>query len=265
MSDPGPDHARFDELAAGYTLHALEPGDEQAFLSHAGDCPSCQRSLADYADLTAVLAEAAPPVEPSQDLGARILATALADQDGGPTGVPAAGADAAPASAAALPPVIPLRRRGPSRRLMVAAAAAAAVIAGGGIWGGLAATSGAPQQPLAACGHSRQCPEVLLTGATSHGTAAKVIVAAGSVWLLPAGLPADDAARQIYVLWQITGAHAPLAVGSFDIRGGADAPIRIGALAASYHDTWAFAVSLERGQVIPASPSHLVAFGQVSS
>jgi anti-sigma-K factor RskA len=263
MSDPGPGHARFDELAAGYALHALEPGDEQQFLSHAGHCPVCQQSLASYADVAAALAEAAPPAEPSPDLGARILAAARADQDRGPAGVPAAGADAAaPAPGAPRPRVVPLHGR---RRLQAAAAAAAVVIAGAGIWGGLAATSGAPQPPLAACGHSRQCSEVLLTSAAGHRTAAKVVVSAGSVWLLPASLPADNTARQVYVLWQITGAHAPLAVGSFDIRGGTSSPIRIGALAASYHNTWAFAVSLERGRTIPARPSRLVALGQVSS
>ena len=85
-----------------------------------------------------------------------------------------------------------------------------------------------------------------------------MIVTAGSAWLVPTGLRADDTARQIYVLWQITGAHVPLAVGSFDVRGHGGTPIRIGKLAVPYHGTLAFAVSLEHGRTIPAAPSRLV-------
>ena len=61
------------------------------------------------------------------------------------------------------------------------------------------------------------------------------------------------------------GAHVPLAVGSFDVRGHAGTPIRIGKLAVPYRGTLAFAVSLEHGRTIPAKPSHLVAIGQVSA
>jgi hypothetical protein len=103
---------------------------------------------------------------------------------------------------------------------------------------------------------------VLLTATAAHQSAARVIITAGSAWLLPDGLPANDAKNQIYVLWQITAAHAPLPVGSFDIRPGARQPIQVGPLAAPYHGTRAFAVSLEHGRAIPASPSHVVAQGQ---
>jgi hypothetical protein len=139
------------------------------------------------------------------------------------------------------------------------------VIAGAGVWGGLAATGGGTaQRPLAGCVRARQCSEVVLTDA-AHQRDATVIISGGSVWLQPASLAADNATRQVYVLWQITGRHIPLAVGSFDVRPGAQAPIRIGALAAPYHGTWAFAVSLEHGRTIPASPSRPVALGQVSA
>ena len=82
---------------------------------------------------------------------------------------------------------------------------------------------------------------------------------------MPSGLPADDRSRQVYVLWQITGKHTPLAIGSFDVGRHSAAPIRIGKLAVPYRSTWAFAVSIEHGRTIPASPSRPVALGQVSA
>jgi hypothetical protein len=155
--------------------------------------------------------------------------------------------------------------RGRSRLVKAAAAAAAAVIVGGGIWGGLAATGGGPARPtLADCVQARRCAEVVLTAAATHRTAAKVIIEDGVAWMEPAAMGANPRG-EIYVLWQLTGAHTPLAVGSFDIRPGAHAPVRIGGLAAPYRKTWAFAVSLEHGRTIPATPSHPVALGQVSA
>jgi hypothetical protein len=272
MSDPGPDHARFDELAAGYALHALEQDEEREFLAHARHCPLCQQALAGYADVAAALAETVPPAEPSPQLGPRILAAALA-RDPGHDRADTLAADQGAADQDAARPgtrpgeyarVVPLRRRPRPRWLKPAAAAAAAALIAGGTWAGLAASQGnSAPPPLAACGQPGACPEVPLTGTEAHQTTAQVIITAGSAWLLASGLPANDAKSQIYVLWQITAAHAPLPVGSFDIRPGASQPIKVGRLAASYNGTKAFAVSLEHGRAIPASPSHVVAQGQL--
>lgn len=269
MSDPGPDHARFDELAAGYALHALEQDEERQFLAHARHCPICQQALAGYADVAAALAETVPPAEPNSQLGPRILAAALARDPGRDhADTRAAGQGAARPGTRPAPDahVVPLRRRPRPQWLKPAAAAAAAALIAGGIWAGLAVSHGnGTPPPLAACGQPGACPEVPLTGTAAHQSAARVIITAGSAWLLPVGLPANDTKSQIYVLWQITAAHAPLPVGSFDIRPGARQPIQVGPLAAPYHGTKAFAVSLEHGRAIPASPSHVVAQGQLPS
>jgi hypothetical protein len=273
VTDPRRDHTHYDELAAGYALHALDPAEELEFAGHVKDCPRCLQALADYGEVAAALADTAPAAEPDQHLGDRILAAAAADRslgNGGRRAGPpvAVGGD----SQAGKPPsgVASLhqhqhRRRSP-RRLQLAAAAAAVLIAGGGIWAGLSGNGGTPPPPtVAGCMRVSQCHEIELTDAAGHEPAAKVIVTAGSAWLVPTGIRADDTGGHIYVLWQISGAHVPLAVGSFDVRGHGDTPIRIGKLAVPYHGTLAFAVSLERGRTIPVAPSHLVALGQVSA
>lgn len=269
MTDPRPGHVRFDELAAGYALYALDPDEVLVFLRHARQCGRCQRSLADYADVTAAIADLAPAAEPSPQLAARIMATAAG-------GLAPGEQPASPAQAPALPGerpghpggrpagrVLPLHGRR-SRLAIAAAVAAAAVIAGGATWGGLAATGAGSPPTLADCVRAHQCAEVVLTAAATHRTAAKVIVRDGVVYMEPAAMGANPG-DEIYVLWQLTGAHTPLAVGSFDVRPGAHAPVRIGGLAAPYRKTWAFAVSLEHGRTIPATPSRPVALGQVSA
>jgi hypothetical protein len=260
MTGPDSSHAVFEELAAGHALHALEPAEEQRFLAHQAGCQRCQQALAGYAEITSALASIAPPAEPSPRLGQRILAAARSREAGVQPGL----------GRPPVPRVPPRHRRGTHgshRRahwIKISAAAAGLAAAAAGVWGGLAATSGGPASPGPACVRTRGCAEVALISA-GRGEAAKVIVAGNAVWLQPLRLRPDDQASHIYVLWQITGTHTPLAIGSFDVRPGRQRAIRIGPLAVPYHDTWAFAVSLERGRAIPAAPSRPVALGQVSA
>jgi hypothetical protein len=330
------EHARYDELAAGYALHALDPEAELQFRSHLPTCPRCEAALSDFTEVAAALADDWSTVEPSPQLGARIRA-AIAQEPANsaaqaPQQAPAAPAarqanvgqdrrqadasradasradasradasradsprdsqfrDASPGDAghadrfhdrsprenrshgeggAVLPAGVTdlAQHRRRRRRLttLVGSAAAAVLVAGGAIWGGLAASGNAPSPPTSSCVRAGACREVQLTDARSHAPAAKVVIADGTAWLIPSGLPADNRVRQVYVLWQITGAHTPLAVGSFDVSGRGSKPVKIGQLAAPYRGTWAFAVSIERGRTIPATPSHPVALGQVPS
>lgn len=264
MTGPRRNHHPFDALAMGYVLHTLAAGEEQRFLSHAEGCPRCQQALADYGEVAAALANITPATEPSPQLEERIQAMARGDLDQAahPAVRPADTGDAQPGSTRT-PRVIPLWRGTGRGWLKAAAAAAAAVAVGGGVWGGLAATSSGPP-PLPACVHERSCAEVPLTVAGTQQQAARVIISGRSAWLAPTRLRPDDPADQIYVLWQITGARAPVAVGSFDIRPGSRTAIKIGALPKPYSGTRAFAISLEHGRTIPASPSRPVALGQVS-
>jgi anti-sigma-K factor RskA len=158
------------------------------------------------------------------------------------------------------------RHRTPSRGRRwlrpAAIAAVVALLAGGGTWAGLESTASGPVTRAALC--SQGCSEVVLTAAGSHAEAGKVIVSHGLVWMEPAAMAPDDTADQIYVLWQLTSDNRPLAVGSFDVRSGSHGPVVVGPLAAPYHGTLAFAVSLEHGRTIPASPARIAALGQAS-
>jgi hypothetical protein len=260
MTGSGAGHAALEEMAAGYALNALEPADEQRFLRHADDCPRCQELVAGFREVAEALAEAAPPAEPGGRLGDRILAVARPLAGAAEPGRRARVAELEPAGrgGAAAP-----RTRGRRRRRVAAVAAAAAILAGGGVWGGLAATAPGPRPGLAACARPGACLQVALTAAGTGRTAATVIVHDGLVWMQPGAMTANPAG-EIYVLWQITGAHIPLPVGSFDVHAGARTPVRIGDVAVPYRGTWAFAVSLEHGRTIPARPSRPVALGQVS-
>lgn len=151
---------------------------------------------------------------------------------------------------------------GMRRMRVLLASLAAAVIAAGAVCSGL---PGTPARPAAGCARARTCREVRLTTAGSAAPAAEVIVTGQTVWLRPDGLPADNTARQVYVLWQVSACYAPVAVGAFDVGRHGRALLRIGSLTEPYRGTRAFAVSIEPGRTIPAAPSHPVAQGRVPS
>ncbi|HEX3493559.1 MAG TPA: sigma-70 family RNA polymerase sigma factor [Streptosporangiaceae bacterium] len=150
---------------------------------------------------------------------------------------------------------------GMRRMRVLLASLAAMLIAAVSVASGL--SGGAPARPAAGCARARTCREVLLTPAGSAAPAAEVIVTGRTVWLKPARLPADNTARQIYVLWQLAGGRSPVAVGAFDVGRHGGRLVRIGSLAEPFRGTRAFAVSIEPGRTIPAAPSHPVARGLV--
>ncbi len=296
MADQARGHTRFDELAAGYALHALDPDDEREFAAHLPGCPSCQQALAGYEVVAAGLAEgwlAGEQAQPPVTLGERISAAVASEAAAAPVsdiadarrpgnqrgpGRPFSAAEG-PASAGDAPdwaggPVpagdgpVPARRPGWSsrRRLAVLGASLAAVIAliAGGVVADRLASEHLPR-PAATCARAASCHQIALTAPGTATTTARVIVRDRAVWVVPAGLRPDDRARQVYVLWQITTGRKAVAVGTFDVRANAGGAVRIGSLPVGYQQTRAFAVSLEPGRKAPAAPSSPVAAGLVSS
>lgn len=82
-----------------------------------------------------------------------------------------------------------------------------------------------------------------------------------TVQFLTVGLPENAAGRDTYVLWG-TGAGAPRAIDTFDVSSGQSAPHAVDS-AAGAGDFAGYAISLEPGRSAPASPSTVVASGQV--
>jgi hypothetical protein len=251
-------HERYEELAAGYALEALEPQDEQPFLVHLSSCPMCRQLVAEFREAAGNLALLADPAPVPAHLGETIRAAALGES-ATPLRVVGSPARSRRRDRSRRPAAL-LHRRAP----MLLAAAAALLIAAG-VGTGLAVTGqSAPGAPTT-CSAATGCHRIVLSDATTHRPAAVVLVQSGVAYLLPRSLPPDNEASEIYVLWQVTGAHTPLPVASFDVRSGQHSAIKMGPLAAPYSATWAFAVSLEQGRVIPPAPSHPVALGTVSS
>ena len=75
-------HARFEELAAGHALHALEPEDEQEFVNHLSGCARCEADLAEHSATLAHLAYAPAAADPPPALLESIRAGVLASGRG---------------------------------------------------------------------------------------------------------------------------------------------------------------------------------------
>jgi anti-sigma-K factor RskA len=70
--DPPVNHSDYEQLAAGFALGSLEPDEEQEFQRHLEGCTACRTTVREFEDLTASLADAAPPVDPPSSVRARI-------------------------------------------------------------------------------------------------------------------------------------------------------------------------------------------------
>ncbi|TQM36671.1 putative zinc finger protein [Pseudonocardia cypriaca] len=168
----------------------------------------------------------------------------------------------------------PGRRR---RRLVVAALALVAVVAVAGVGGLAAYTVQLQQQRDAQIAQSQALADVLTqvdrpgtshaTLSTSDGRPVGAVVAGTSArTVVTAGLPANDAATSIYVLWGVSTDAAPEPIGTFDVADGAPGPgVHQLGPAAGEQPFIGYAVSLEPGRVAPAAPTIVVASGQVQS
>lgn len=243
------DHAEWSELAVGHALDALEPADEQRILAHLADCARCRELVAETSTTMADLALAVPLEPPPARLREAILAaaenSALPPFEDEPA--PASG----PTEPVVLPSVRPPRsRRWPVTRLAVAAAVAILAVLGAGVW---TLVSGPSRTSVAEQCARVNCPTVVLrAGASSVG---QVMVLDGSVYLQPTGMSANDPARNEYVLWRLSGAGTPVAVGGFDVRTSGSQIVRVGVLGVPLRDVATFAVTREPGRTPPSAPS----------
>ena len=254
MSTAAHDDGRWDELAAGYALHALEPDDEQTFRDHLDGCAACRASLDEHALVAAQLASIADDAEAPAPPWSRIR-PAL----GVPTAEPVA---SAPAAVTAAQPEAVVRQLRPRHTRLLAAAAAVVAVAAIGVAGWQVGhhSSGGAAVPsaIAGCRAASGCTVIpLLAGKAEAGD---VLVRDGSARVVPTAMPALDAGH-VYVLWQLPrdGAPTPVTVVGSAVRTAQASPST--SLAIPYADTAAFAMSVEPADRVPTKPTKVVAVG----
>jgi hypothetical protein len=248
------DHDRWEELAAGWALDALEPEDEHAFTEHVRHCERCRRDLAGFSDVAGHLAYAADAAEPPPELGARILAAAAAER-------PATFRDQPPADLV-VPRDRPTRQRSTFRVTSLAAAAAGVVLLALGAWNvqlraGNVAQRDALDRRTAALGCLAEpgAPTFRMAGA---GGRRGTVCLTGSEAYVVADRLAPNPANQVYVLWWMDANDTPHAVERFDVASRRTAVLAL-PLPVRPEDVKRMTVSLEPGRTLPDAPTHPIA------
>jgi hypothetical protein len=263
------EHVRFEELAAGHALHALEPEDEQLFRAHLSGCARCERALDEHAAALAQLAYAPDAAEPPPSLLEGIRAGVLASGRG--ASFPASRAEAEPeVEAEAEPPSEPVqldevtRRRDASRlrraSTVTGIAAAAALVVGLGVWNvGLqqdrdAQTEFSARMAAVVSQLRDEDTETVPLRGESGEVVAVALVRGDELSLVLDGLPVNDDATT-YVLWGEGSQGDKRAVGAFDVTS-EDVDVRDGLrVQASVTDVTRYLVTREQGDSAPAIPT----------
>ncbi len=276
------------ELAVAWVLHGLEPDEDAVFAAHLGDCPGCLRIVAETEDVTTLLGAAVPVVDPPAGLLEKILSAAAADSPDaseaskGSTPIGRALSDRnATSSTDRDATVVPLGRHrhddgGRRSRRITAGLAVAAVLALVVAIGGLvAANRSLAEQRDAAAAEAARSQEVvqLLDAAAQPGTPHTVLAtpAGGFVGLvvdrgrgpevLATGLAPVDP-DHTYVLWGLADGK-PVGLTTVEMSGSGPVVQSVPSVAAAGRFA-GFAVSLEPGHTVPATPTQVVASGQTA-
>lgn len=235
-------HDRWDELAAGYALHALSPEDAAAFDDHLPHCERCLASVNEHALTAAQLGSLAHSTDVAAPEWERIRDAVLGE----------------PAAPRVLRRPVHQRRYELSRRTL-AVAAGAAILAGGGVAAWRGTTGGSTPAPVSACRAASGCHVVALHESRGGKSAGSVLVSAdGTMTVVPSGLTAAPAGRT-YVVWQVPRDGRPQPVARF-VRAGSGVRAR-GSLGIAYSDLMELAVSIEPDGQLPTKPSRIVAAG----
>ncbi|MFD1146058.1 anti-sigma factor [Saccharothrix hoggarensis] len=250
-----------EELAVGFAMHALEPDEETRFRAHLPECQRCRRTVRSTQEVTAALGGSVRQHEPPEHLRSRLMA-AIADtpQEQAPERV-------------AEPVSLDSRRRRPSGgwgRKALVAAAALIVVAVAGVAGvqfdrlsDQVAQQGTRAEQLERALQVAADPETnrAVLRAKTGDPLAVLLSGDADAAVMPMRLPSNDATRQTYVVWG-TSTRDPVALATFDVAAdGSD--VRLLRWSPDAHKHNGFAISLEPGREAPASPSEVLASGQV--
>ncbi|CCH88785.1 conserved protein of unknown function [Modestobacter italicus] len=306
MSDVGrhgDDHQRWDELAVGWALHALEPEDESVFAAHLTGCDRCARTVAETAEVMAAMAGDLPQAEPSEGLRERLRAAVEeteqlpqtrphAERPGPPAAVPPIPADpprSAPSHPAAARsvqglepsrfgnlraplPVRPVDPRPAWRRVLPTALVAAAVAAvlSLGAWN-VALTSDRDAAQATAAEQSAVLDDLLTAGRATiapvladGAPVATVVAREDQVQVVSRTLSVNDSHDSTYVVWGLQDG-VPEALGTFDVVTPQTDLRTVGSTATGLDDYSEYAISIEPGREAPSSPTDIVGRGQVAS
>jgi len=222
-------HEDYKEMLAPHALDALGATDARAFEDHLSGCAECRAEVADWRDTAALLAHAATPTAPSDELRGRILSAAKQTTE-------------ASARVVAMPP----RRTGNlwPTLLKIAAAVAFVALIGSVLWlwrrdvtsqreiARLTREVSTQQRELArsrdALAHQRDLVALLtsenakkleLTGTAAAQKARGTFVfdqQTGRAMLMTEALPAAPAGMA-YELWFIPKGHLPMAGKVFTV------------------------------------------------
>jgi hypothetical protein len=248
------------DLAVGWALHALEPAEESLVAVHMPDCPTCLSIAAETEEIGATLGLSVPEAIPSAGLEQRVLSV---------TG------------ASWVEPVVPLasarqraRHIAKASRLRareLAAAAAVILVAAGVVLGvqvvQLNGELNQAQHQVTGMSEAIQSAadprSIRVPLVAKDGRAVGMVLAnRDQVAVVATRLPSTHE-DQTYVLWGLSGGGAPVALTAFDITREAPGPHSVPSARGPGSFT-GYAVSLEPGRRAPATPTDVVASGQVS-
>ncbi len=248
------EHEKWEELAVGHVLSALEPEDEERFARHLRGCAACERTIAEMTAVASHLAYAAEPADPPAGLKDSILdAVARSDRPA----IPATPLRSLPD----LPRLAQIRAesRVPAWTRLVSVAAGVALVVGLAVWNvNLRGNAELSQrtvarmervQDLAADPATVRVP--MSSGSGAKGTA---LVRGTDVVLLVDGLPRNEQSS-IYVIWYQDTTGGFHAVDTFDVREDDHVNVVESRLDRPIDRIAAIAISREPGRVAPTTPS----------
>ncbi len=217
------DEAR--DQAAGFVLGALTPDEERAVREHLATCQEAHEEFAELGSVVPALTASVEQVEPPPALRERIMAAAAADlRERAPATVPSVAPAVLPRPVAAsnVEQFRPIAARSRAPRFgWVLGLAAVLAIAALGVWNVRLQT-----QLTDAQAYQQRVEEVLtiartpgavmavLAPATAGGQDGLIAIASnGDAAMVVKGLPAA-AANEVYEVWVIVGANAPIPAGA---------------------------------------------------
>jgi hypothetical protein len=241
-------HERYEQLAAGYALAALEPEDEHAFLDHLPGCAACRRAVAEHAETLAQLAyavvEGPPPPAVLEGIREQVALSGRAETFPAPASLDAARSR--------------WRDKTMRRTTAFVGAAAAAVLVFALVLVNQGLSSNEREARQVAARLNATVSSLLVDGARKidltgpSGGKGAVVVSGQRVSIVTSGVPVNDTTDSVYVLWSKSRLGQVRAVGTFDIRSEKLSVVNDLRLSQDPDTVAAFLVTKEPGRIAPA-------------